>query len=953
MGARGAFCVARLVVRAWELRRLAELATRVTSTEVSAVRLRLTLWPLSSVTVNVTVWVPGSHREIRLEDPGLTSQVDRNSSLGARAWRGCENLCEPGTDPARRTMRRRPDPTRAIDRLLLLPTSLALLLACAEPPPAAEPMPPAAAASAAPAEDAPEAPGEGFVVWESNRSGAWRLWLRDLDGSPPRQLSPEEGDRQHCCPHIAPGGERVAYLSLPRGAATYPEGGASGPLHLIAIDGSGDRIAYPQARTYFEHRAVVWRSADELILIDAEGRTQLLDVAAGTAQALSDAPVETHGWLVNSSLTHATMGRPSFSTYDAERRRIDAGRVLGGCQPYFSHDGRWGFWVAGAGGPIRTIDLASRRLGEILKKSDPRLPQDRAYLYFPMLSHDAMLFAWGASPDQHNHATSDYDIFVAPTDPRTLQLTGAPWRVTADPATDRFPDVFSAPLPLGRHSGEAPLRVALTAPDGDPTWRWSLAGAEADAVGAAIEPLFDRPGSYLVRAQRGDRELLGWVRVRPAQPPGVVGTVLRDRRTVIVHFDEEVDADAATAVFDSGLPVAGLAPADAQRSLVLTLGRDLDDVETLLLGGIRDLAQKANEMPATRLEIAPPAWPSDPRGLVFLWRTDDAFNEVDNPVTGERRACRLTPDGRAWLDRNFAMELAGGSFVAEKDTMLGVLRGCRRTNEMTLEATLTPHRRVAGSSPARIVTFSNGNRSRNLTLGQVGERLIFRLRTGTTGRNADRPQLDLGQVAIGRPTHLVVSYKPGHLRAYLDGRQVLDTDTVQDGFFHWQKRPLLFGKEWRAQHAWHGSLEGVAIYDRVLDPEEVAKNHRLYAEERAQRPEVSRLRLRARLERRSPTPSLEAIAPYREALAVFEYRVEDVLAGTAAQGETPASGTTIRVAHRVLVDGETLPIGERQVAAAYELTLESFFDHRQLESLYLSDSLPERAGALYFSAEVE
>ena len=34
--------------------------------------------------------------------------------------------------------------------------------------------------------------GPGFVVWESNRTGRWRIWRRELDGSNLRQISPEE-----------------------------------------------------------------------------------------------------------------------------------------------------------------------------------------------------------------------------------------------------------------------------------------------------------------------------------------------------------------------------------------------------------------------------------------------------------------------------------------------------------------------------------------------------------------------------------------------------------------------------------------------------------------------------------------------------------------------------------------------------------------------------------------
>ncbi|MCP3964421.1 MAG: hypothetical protein GY719_41870 [bacterium] len=842
-----------------------------------------------------------------------------------------------------------------MQRRFILVTSLTLLVCCSPLPPAAEPLEEAAGdtAQGETARTETRPPGSGFVVWESSRGGDWRIWIRDLDGTPPRQLSPEEGDRQHCCPHVAPGGERVAYLSLPRGQETYPESGASGPLHTIATGGTDDRIVAAEARTYFEHRAVVWRGPAELIFIDGDGDTRLLDVETGTSRLVATVGADRHGWLVNSTLTHATTGRPSFSPYDPNRRRIAEANLLGGCQPYFSHDGRWGFWVAGAGGPIRSLDLASRTAFEILEKSDPRLPPDRGYLYFPMLSHDGMLFAWAASDDQHDHLGSNYDVFVAPTDPDTLQLIGIPWQVTSHPGPDRFPDVYSAPLALGRHFGEAPLRVDFETLDERADWSWSFGPESERVAGGRIEHTFERAGSYPVAARpvetrSGDRELLGFVRVREPEPPRVVETTIRSGRRIVVRFDEAVDLGDARARFESGLTLRW-SPGDDGRSLLIELERELAGDEVLVLAGVRDRAQRPNPMPETRIEIAPPAWPSDPRGLVFLWQTD-GVNQVEDPVTGQRRTCLLSPSGRAWLDRDFAMELAGGSFVANDETLAGVLNGCRRTNEMTLEATLTPHRRADSDRMARIITSSSGRHARNFTLGQVDDSLVFRLRTATSGQNADQPQLELGPIPIGRPSHVLVSYTAGRLVAYIDGRQVLTSGALQDGFFHWRGRPLVFGNEWQADDPWYGTLEGVAIYDRALGPEEASENHRRYAELLGEVAQVPQVRLRARLVRRSAIPKLREISPYREALAVFVYEIEEIL-----EGELPAPavpGAELRVAHRVLVDGKELPVSRRPASRSYELTIEPFVDHPELESLYLSNTLPQGIGPLFFSSEI-
>lgn len=825
--------------------------------------------------------------------------------------------------------------------------SVLLLCAACESPYAARP-----AAGGAPPPSAEPVPadaslGDGFVVWESNRSGAWRIWIRDLDGPAPRQLTPDGVGRQHCCPHVRPDGRGVAYLSLPRGQELYPESGAAGPLHLIRPDGTGDRVLVEAARTYYEHRAAVWRSPRELVFIDGEGRTRLLALEGGSSRLLTEEGDPAHGWLVNSTLTHATTGRPIFAPYDAEARRIAASRDLGGCQPYFTHDGRWGFWIAGAGGPLRRIDLATGTVGTVLGKSDPRLPEGQNYVYFPMFSPDERLLAFAASRGEHAHFEADYDVFVVETDPRDLEVVGTVRRFTKDPAPDIFPDVYSAPLALGRHFGEAPLTVEFEPPQPG-SWIFSANGAEIGR-GGRLSHTFAEPGTYEVRARRAGGAdaaagLRGRVTVSPARPPAVVRVELRRGREVAVSFDEQVEASGARLSFASGREIAGRRLDEGGRVLRIELAAELDERDVLTLAGITDRAQVPQRLPATRLAIEPPSWPSDRRGLLFLWETDDAANEVEDPATGAARTCVVTPRGRAFLDRHFAMVTRGGSFAVDGESLRAVLQGCKTTSELTVEATVTPARQVEG--PGRILTFSSGDRARNFTLGLAGDHLVFRLRTRTTGPNADLLEPDLGPIPIGRPTHVVVTYTPGRLAAFVDGEKVLATTEIVSGFHHWKRRALLFGNESQnVDRPFYGTVEGVAVYNRVMAAGEVGENQRRYRAKLEERPEVAAIRLRARLRRRSPIPTLADISPYREALAVFEYEVLAVLSGDYSE-------PNMRVAHRVLLDGERTAAANRGTGQVYELAVEPFFAHPELESLYVADEVPQR-GSLFFANAVE
>jgi len=811
----------------------------------------------------------------------------------------------------------------------------------------------AASSGAAPTDAGP--PGEGFVVWESNRTGDWRIFIRDLDGSPPRQLTPDEGSRQHCCPHVSPDGRRIAYLSLPAGEADYPESGASGPLHLVGVDGTGDRVVIEEARTYFEHRAVVWRSDDELIYIDAEGRSRLHRLGDGSSRVLVDGTRPAHGWLVNRTLTHATTGQPTFSPYDAEHRRVREVRTPGGCQPYFSFDGRWGFWISGAGGPIRRIDLATREVGTVLGKNDPRIPGGQGYLYFPMLSHDSRLLAFAASGGAHSHERANYDVFIARTDPRTLEVVADAVRITDDRATDRYPDVYSRPLPLGRHAGEAPFTVELALPEGrgGDGWRWRL-GDGATASGAEVSHSWERPGSYRVSASRGGETLEGSVEVERAAPPRVVDLDLRRGREVVVAFDEEIDADGAEIALESAadapgggtVGVAGWRVGEEGRTLVVELDADLESYAELLIDGVTDRAQRPNALPPERLPLEPPSWPSDRDGLVLIWQSDAHPNRVEDPESGGLASCLFDPEGWAWHDRHYAMELRGGAFLADLETMERLLAGCTATNELTIELTATPADPETGG-PSGIFTFSAGPGKRNFILIQDGKNLFFEVSTIKVPPGESRPRIDLGPVTAGQPHHLLVTYTPGRLVAYVDGRQVADTDVVRSGFFHWKPRTLQVGAEWNVARRWPGTVEGIAVYNRFLDRDEALENHRRYARRLAEREPLPELRLRGTLERRSEIPTLEEIAPYRDALAVFEYRVGEVVAGDFDEPR-------VRVVHRVLVDGERTPVSQRGRGAAALLDLQPFLEQPQLQNLYLSNDLPGKLEApLYFAPGIE
>ena len=72
-------------------------------------------------------------------------------------------------------------------------------------------------------------PGPSLIVFSSNRSGAWRIWLAEADGAKPRQLTKQDGDEQDVDPMFSPEGKSILFTST--------RGGKAG-IWRMALDGS-------------------------------------------------------------------------------------------------------------------------------------------------------------------------------------------------------------------------------------------------------------------------------------------------------------------------------------------------------------------------------------------------------------------------------------------------------------------------------------------------------------------------------------------------------------------------------------------------------------------------------------------------------------------------------------------------------------------------------------------
>ena len=203
-----------------------------------------------------------------------------------------------------------------------------------------------------------------------------------------------------------------------------------------------------------------------------------------------------------------------------------------------------------------------------------------------------------------------------------------------------------------------------------------------------------------------------------------------------------------------------------------------------------------------------------PRPLL-LWRGFKDGASMTSVYKGKVTKHKLAGKNGSRVSRK-GIECNGGRVVVESANKI-LSDACRKNDELTIEAKFT----AANSKqygPARIISFSLDGHNRNFTIGQSRRMLVLRLRTSRTGPNGAKPQVTLCEMDAKKEYHILVSYKPGKLVFYLDGRKV-DVKSIEGDFRNWEEQQLLFGNEWKDDRIWRGAISYVAIYDKFIDPD--------------------------------------------------------------------------------------------------------------------------------------
>jgi len=322
---------------------------------------------------------------------------------------------------------------------------------------------------------------DGQIVWESNRSGAWRIWTMNADGTGVRPLSQGPGDDTEA--RFSPEGETIAFTRTERGQRSVWLMGRDGgnPRKLIDDAGSpvfsrdGQRLRFARKREQRGEHFDTWvydlATGTEARVFPPDGSVFELDVWG--AEASDDG-----------SRFVAWSPRPRGTWVLSADGAVQA-HVHGGCQGQVSPDQRYGYGVKSAGTFIR-FDLADGGNPLDFNVRDGAW----SHTYFPRVSADGQWLVYAACPpDQHDHDTSDYELFIVRLS--DWQTQGEPTRLTFNEATDRWPDIclVASPWPGDEYdmagAGPGPLgpvpllTFAADGPDAD-AGKWGTWPREGD-----------------------------------------------------------------------------------------------------------------------------------------------------------------------------------------------------------------------------------------------------------------------------------------------------------------------------------------------------------------------------------------------------------------------------------------------------------------------------------------
>ncbi len=210
-------------------------------------------------------------------------------------------------------------------------------------------------------------------------------------------------------------------------------------------------------------------------------------------------------------------------------------------------------------------------------------------------------------------------------------------------------------------------------------------------------------------------------------------------------------------------------------------------------------------------------------GLVVLYDfTETEGNRVeDRSGVGEPIHLRIE-DPKAVTRSAGSLRVTGKTLIRSEKRPTKLIEAIEQSGAITLAAWIEPGN-LKQEGPARILTFSGSTSARNFTLGQERDRYDVRFRTTRTDRNGMPGLASRSKTVETRLTHVVYTRdRSGRARVYLNGKPNSDSQVPGEPKNWDDDFQLALANELTKDRPWQGTFHRVAIYNRDLNPGEIA-----------------------------------------------------------------------------------------------------------------------------------
>jgi len=682
----------------------------------------------------------------------------------------------------------------------------------------------------------------GYIIWMSNREGNWNIYRMDISDGSMRKLTQNNTNNRDA--RISDDGKLIAWDS---------GDDRKRDVWIMNADGTDQHIIVPDATMG------IWRPDGNIVVYrDKDSTSSLYDLNTKKETKiwpLDNVKIEPNGvgGIAPSPDGKMLVGWASepggtwiFSSDGKFQKHIH-----GGCECHFAPDSSFVYWVMEPG----TFGKATLE-GEVqrpLYKSDDA---NYGHTYFPKLSKKMDYLIFGACPNnQHDHDTSDYEIFLMKMDD-LKPAWEKPIRLTYDPGTDRWSDIF---VKVDATPPDTPRNLKAESQGQGIKIIWNKSkDPESEVIGYNIYRSTNKGAEELLVKDVKDASYIDYAtdaKVKYQYSVSAVNSAelesSKSKSITVATKDAKPITPKNIHISGNGLqtrlkweanPELDIKGYNVYRSLepkgrYEKLNKDIvidpvytdssvEDKKTYYYYSITAVDKSKHE----GLRSVPVSFKIGNRvsdGLLAIYLFDEGQGSIVNDRSGIEPLIKLNikdSNRVQWVKDANAIEFVGSSMVVSDGDADKLFNNLKSRSEISIEAWVSPAN-LTQTGPSRIVSMSKDAGQRNFTLGQIGEDLAIRLRTTKTEQNGI-PEMDTQKRILSQqPTHIVTTYDGNTKKLYINGQLHSESQQLNGDFSNWANYPLILGNELTGDRTWLGKLYLVAIYNHSLTPDEILRNY--------------------------------------------------------------------------------------------------------------------------------